>query len=97
MGGRSDGENTPPEKHYPQYTTHNDVWCSAGTVPIERRAASNRDYAYRARHAHPTGDVTPSNARDPLPGLLKGDRGFLAESTLSEAEGLGMTFSFHYA
>jgi len=49
----------------------------------------DRDYAYRARHAHPTGDVTPSNARGPLPGLLKGDRGFLAS--------LGMTLSLPYA
>ena len=29
MGGRTHAPNNPPEKGYPQYTTHNDVWCSA--------------------------------------------------------------------
>lgn len=28
MGGRTERPSTPPEKHYAQYTTHNDVWCS---------------------------------------------------------------------
>jgi hypothetical protein len=36
LGGRSDGKNTPPEKHYPQYTTHNDVWCSADGAQWQR-------------------------------------------------------------
>ncbi len=29
MGGRLRGENTPPDKGYKQYTTFNDIWCSA--------------------------------------------------------------------
>lgn len=29
MGGSTPGTNTPPEKGYPTWTTHNDVWCSA--------------------------------------------------------------------
>ena len=29
MGGRVAKANAPPEKGYPQYTTYNDVWCSA--------------------------------------------------------------------
>jgi len=29
MGGRVDRTNTPPEKGYKQFTTFNDVWCSA--------------------------------------------------------------------
>ena len=28
MGGASAGESDPPERHYAQYTTHNDVWRS---------------------------------------------------------------------
>ena len=28
MGGATQEESAPPEKHYPKYTTHNDVWCS---------------------------------------------------------------------
>lgn len=28
MGGSTAGANTPPEKGYPTWTTHNDVWCS---------------------------------------------------------------------
>jgi hypothetical protein len=31
-GGFTDQPSDPPEKHYPQYTTHNDVWCSADGV-----------------------------------------------------------------
>ena len=33
--------------------------------------ALDRDYAYRAGHAHPTGDVTPEHWAGPLSGLLK--------------------------
>ena len=29
MGGRTPGANTPPEKGYKTFTTHNDVWCSS--------------------------------------------------------------------
>lgn len=29
MGGAVSQPSDPPEKHYPQYTTYNDVWCSA--------------------------------------------------------------------
>ncbi len=29
MGGAEKKGSDPPEKHYPAYTTHNDVWCSA--------------------------------------------------------------------
>lgn len=32
MGGATLRQNNPPEKHYPQYTTHNDVWCSADGI-----------------------------------------------------------------
>lgn len=32
MGGRTPGANTPPEKGYPDITTHNDVWCSEDGV-----------------------------------------------------------------
>lgn len=28
MGGATNQSSDPPEKHYPKYTTHNDVWCS---------------------------------------------------------------------
>ena len=28
IGGRTNQPSDPPEKHYPQFTTHNDVWCS---------------------------------------------------------------------
>lgn len=28
MGGATNQPSNPPEKHYPKYTTHNDVWCS---------------------------------------------------------------------
>ncbi len=28
MGGSTEKANTPPEKHYKQFTTFNDVWCS---------------------------------------------------------------------
>lgn len=28
IGGATEEESNPPEKHYPRYTTHNDVWCS---------------------------------------------------------------------
>ncbi len=31
-GGAEDKPSDPPEKHYPQYTTHNDVWCSEDGV-----------------------------------------------------------------
>jgi len=36
MGGSSEGPNAPPEKHYPQFTTHNDVWCSADGAHWQR-------------------------------------------------------------
>ena len=36
MGGSSEGPDTPPEKHYPQFTTRNDVWCSADGARWER-------------------------------------------------------------
>lgn len=29
MGGATSEASDPPEKHYPKYTTHNDVWCSS--------------------------------------------------------------------
>jgi hypothetical protein len=29
MGGATGQASDPPEKHYPKYTTHNDVWCSS--------------------------------------------------------------------
>lgn len=29
MGGATSEASNPPEKHYPKYTTHNDVWCSS--------------------------------------------------------------------
>jgi hypothetical protein len=29
MGGATTEASDPPEKHYPKYTTHNDVWCSS--------------------------------------------------------------------
>lgn len=32
MGGRTEKQNTPPEKGYPQYTTLNDVWCSSDGI-----------------------------------------------------------------
>ncbi|NIA15568.1 MAG: hypothetical protein GWP08_16015, partial [Nitrospiraceae bacterium] len=35
MGGNTEEANTPPEKQYPQYTTHNDVWCSRDGVDWE--------------------------------------------------------------
>ena len=28
IGGRTDEPSDPPEKHYPKFTTHNDIWCS---------------------------------------------------------------------
>lgn len=36
MGGRIDQPNTPPEKHYPQFTTFNDVWRSTDGIAWER-------------------------------------------------------------
>jgi len=36
MGGKTSQENTPPEKGYHQFTTYNDVWCSADGVRWER-------------------------------------------------------------
>jgi len=36
MGGKTSEANTPPEKHYPNFTTYNDVWCSADGVAWER-------------------------------------------------------------
>jgi len=38
MAGSSQGAGEPPEKHYPQFTTHNDVWCSADGAKWERVA-----------------------------------------------------------
>jgi hypothetical protein len=32
MGGATSRASDPPEKHYPKYTTYNDVWCSADGV-----------------------------------------------------------------
>jgi hypothetical protein len=29
LGGATPEASNPPEKHYPKYTTHNDVWCSS--------------------------------------------------------------------
>jgi hypothetical protein len=29
MGGASEKTSDPPEKHYPKFTTYNDVWCSS--------------------------------------------------------------------
>jgi hypothetical protein len=36
MGGATEKPNSPPEKSYPQFTTHNDVWRSADGVRWER-------------------------------------------------------------
>ena len=36
MGGATTQENSPPERHYPQYTTHRDVWCSEDGVHWSR-------------------------------------------------------------
>lgn len=36
MGGAVEQESDPPEKHYPQYTTLNDVWCSEDGATWER-------------------------------------------------------------
>jgi hypothetical protein len=36
MGGYLQAANDPPEKHYPQFTTFNDVWSSADGVHWER-------------------------------------------------------------
>ena len=36
MGGYVHAPNTPLEKHYPEFTTHNDVWSSADGVHWER-------------------------------------------------------------
>lgn len=36
MGGATIQPSTPPEKHYPKYTTHNDVWCSSDGVKWTR-------------------------------------------------------------
>ena len=35
LGGRTDEKNTPPEKTYPDFTTHNDVWVSRDGVAWE--------------------------------------------------------------
>lgn len=32
VGGAIEAESNPPEKHYKQYTTYNDVWCSSDGV-----------------------------------------------------------------
>ena len=36
LGGAVEMESTPPEKHYPKFTTYNDVWCSADGAHWER-------------------------------------------------------------
>ena len=36
MAGRTPGANAPPEKGYPDITTHNDVWCSRDGVTWTR-------------------------------------------------------------
>lgn len=36
MGGRNNTPRVPPEKHYPQYSTFNDVWCSSDGAQWER-------------------------------------------------------------
>jgi hypothetical protein len=36
MGGATSATSDPPEKHYPKYTTHNDVWCSSDGVEWTR-------------------------------------------------------------
>ena len=36
MGGAVSQPNAPPEKHYPQFTTYHDVWCSPDGVHWER-------------------------------------------------------------
>lgn len=36
MGGYTQQPNDPPEKSYPQYTTHNDVWASRDGATWER-------------------------------------------------------------
>jgi hypothetical protein len=36
MGGAIEKPNTPPEKHYPKFTTHNDVWSSTDGARWER-------------------------------------------------------------
>lgn len=36
MGGSSEARSDPPEKHYPQFTTHNDVWWSVDGANWER-------------------------------------------------------------
>lgn len=38
MGGKTPGANTPPEKGYPETTTHNDVWTSADGASWEQVA-----------------------------------------------------------
>ena len=36
IGGRTEGPSDPPEKHYPNFTTYNDVWCSTDGVTWTR-------------------------------------------------------------
>jgi hypothetical protein len=36
LGGATTEASAPPEKHYPKYTTHNDVWCSSDGVQWTR-------------------------------------------------------------
>lgn len=36
IGGKTPGANTPPEKGYPETTTHNDVWSTSDGVTWER-------------------------------------------------------------
>jgi hypothetical protein len=39
MGGRTNATGDPVEKHYPQFTTYNDVWCTADGVNWEQAVA----------------------------------------------------------
>jgi len=55
MGGATNQVSDPPELHYPKYTTHNDVWCSADgthwTRVIEHAPWAQRQWVVAAAYA----------------------------------------------
>lgn len=54
-GGATEEESNPPEKHYKQYTTHNDVWCSEDgktwTRVVEHAAWAQRQWFVAREYA----------------------------------------------
>ena len=55
LAGRTEQPNTPPEKGYKQFTTHNDVWCSSDgaswTQVVERAPWAPRQWAVAVAYA----------------------------------------------